>query len=1118
MIKKVLGTVFLLGFIAMMFAQAQTLFFSEYVEGSSNNKAIEIFNGTGAAVDLSQYSVKLGSNGNEWSSTNSVTLSGTLANNDVFVIANSSANATILGVADLTHTVTYFNGNDCLGLFQGDTMIDIIGIYMNNPGTAWDVAGVTGATLNHTLIRKPEITQGNTDWTSSAGTNADNSEWIVHEQDYVANLGMHTFNPGGGNHAATPTFNPPAGVYSGTISVSISSTTAGASIRYTTNGSEPTETSTLYTAPISVSSTTTIKARAYAAGMDPSYVASATYTFPTMIQNIAALRAANADGTTVYHIPNEVILTFQQNWRHQKYIQDATGGILVDDYPGIITTTYNIGDGITGITGTLSRYTTQMLQFWPTVNTPPASSTGNAIPTPELTIAQINADLETHQGRLVRINGVHFTSPTGNYATGQSYNIQDATGTMVFNTGFYDADYIGSPMHTGDFDLLAIVTQYNTTSQITARMLSDFNPGGATQVATPSFNPPAGTYVNPINVTISCATAGATIRYTTNGSDPTENSALYSTPIPISENTTIKARAYAADLDPSSIATAVYNFSTQQQDLFFSEYLEGSSNNKAIEIFNPTGTTADLSQYTVRLASNGNEWSSTNSVTLSGSLPNGAVYVIANAGASADILDVADITHTVTYFNGNDCLGLFHGETLIDIIGVYQENPGTAWPVAGVEGATFNHTLIRKPAVTQGNIDWASSAGTNMDDSEWLVHDMDYTADLGTHTYEPGGGDQVATPTFNPPAGAYSQPISVTISTTTPGATIRYTTNGNDPTESSTVYTAPIQVSSNTTIKAKAYAAGMDPSYIATATYSFAVEVQNLTQLRQQTPGDGTVYRVSGEVVLTAKQNFRNQKWLQDADAGIMIDDPSGIITSNYNIRDGIQGLTGTIVRYNNMLELVPTVNPGPPSSTGNPLNIPEVTTAMVNANVEQYQARLVRFENAHFVETGNFASGTNYTLEDNAGTIVFRTVIYEADYIGQPIPSGNMTIAAIVSQYNQTPQVFARMQSDLGFVSVDDELNAPLKNQLLGNYPNPFNPSTTIRFTLEKSTPAQVTIYNQKGQLVKSFTLDNPAKGMNSITWNGTDDNGRSVANGVYLFRLKSGSYTSTKKMVLMK
>ena len=131
---------------------------------------------------------------------------------------------------------------------------------------------------------------------------------------------------------------------------------------------------------------------------------------------------------------------------------------MIDDYPGIITTTYNIGDGITGITGTLSRYTTQMLQFWPTVNTPPASSTGNAIPTPELTIAQINADLETHQGRLVRINGVHFTSPTGNYATGQSYNIQDATGTMVFNTGFYDADYIGTPMHTGDFDLLAIVT------------------------------------------------------------------------------------------------------------------------------------------------------------------------------------------------------------------------------------------------------------------------------------------------------------------------------------------------------------------------------------------------------------------------------------------------------------------------------------------------------------------------------------------------------------------------------------------------------------------------------------------------------------------------------------
>jgi len=204
MIKKMLLTLAMSALMVLVFAQAQNLFFSEYVEGSSNNKALEIFNGTGAPVDLSGYRVRLASNGGEWSETNSVTLSGSLAHGDVFVIANAGANATILGVSDITHTVTYYNGDDTLGLFQGDTLIDVIGVYQTDPGTAWPVAGTDGATLNHTLVRKPTVIQGNLDWIAGAGTNLDNSEWIVHPQDYIDNLGAHTFNPGGGQQAATP--------------------------------------------------------------------------------------------------------------------------------------------------------------------------------------------------------------------------------------------------------------------------------------------------------------------------------------------------------------------------------------------------------------------------------------------------------------------------------------------------------------------------------------------------------------------------------------------------------------------------------------------------------------------------------------------------------------------------------------------------------------------------------------------------------------------------------------------------------------------------------------------------------------------------------------------------
>lgn len=94
---------------------AEDLFISEYVEGSSNNKALEIFNGTGATVDLSQYKMKLGSNGGAWSTTNLISLTGTLCRRRRLWIANSAANATILAASDVTSTVTYFNGDDAVG-------------------------------------------------------------------------------------------------------------------------------------------------------------------------------------------------------------------------------------------------------------------------------------------------------------------------------------------------------------------------------------------------------------------------------------------------------------------------------------------------------------------------------------------------------------------------------------------------------------------------------------------------------------------------------------------------------------------------------------------------------------------------------------------------------------------------------------------------------------------------------------------------------------------------------------------------------------------------------------------------------------------------------------------
>jgi len=100
----------------------------------------------------------------------------------------------------------------------------------------------------------------------------------------------------------------------------------------------------------------------------------------------------------------------------------------------------------------------------------------------------------------------------------------------------------------------------------------------------------------------------------------------------------------------------------------------------------------------------------------------------------------------------------------------------------------------------------------------------------------------------------------------------------------------------------------------------------------------------------------------------------------------------------------------------------------------------------------------------------------------------------------------------------VNDETTPVVLTELAGNYPNPFNPETTIAFSLADTEIVTIDIYNMKGQKVRTLVNDRFDSGRHSIVWNGTDDNGRYVASGIYFYRMKSGQYTSSKKMILMK
>jgi hypothetical protein len=89
---------------------------------------------------------------------------------------------------------------------------------------------------------------------------------------------------------------------------------------------------------------------------------------------------------------------------------------------------------------------------------------------------------------------------------------------------------------------------------------------------------------------------------------------------------------------------------------------------------------------------------------------------------------------------------------------------------------------------------------------------------------------------------------------------------------------------------------------------------------------------------------------------------------------------------------------------------------------------------------------------------------------------------------------------------------------ELRGNYPNPFNPVTTISFSLKHSEKVELTVYNVRGQKVKSLLNENLPAGSHKVEWNGTDSSDKRVSSGIYFYRMESESYTANKKMILMK
>ncbi|MCK4666129.1 lamin tail domain-containing protein, partial [Candidatus Dependentiae bacterium] len=168
---------------------ATDLIISEYIEGSSFEKYIEIYNGTGSAVDLSNYELQLYSNGSPTPST-TTPLSGTLNDGEVQVYRNNLAT---LYPSAISCPAVDFNGDDAVALHKvsPDSLIDVIGQIGTDPGSSWGTSPTI--TVNATLVRKSSVTGGDT----NGGDAFDPAtEWDGYPQDTVSYLGSHTMDCG----------------------------------------------------------------------------------------------------------------------------------------------------------------------------------------------------------------------------------------------------------------------------------------------------------------------------------------------------------------------------------------------------------------------------------------------------------------------------------------------------------------------------------------------------------------------------------------------------------------------------------------------------------------------------------------------------------------------------------------------------------------------------------------------------------------------------------------------------------------------------------------------------------------------------------------------------------
>ena len=247
---------------------------------------------------------------------------------------------------------------------------------------------------------------------------------------------------------------------------------------------------------------------------------------------------------------------------------------------------------------------------------------------------------------------------------------------------------------------------------------------------------------------------------------------------------------------------------------------------------------------------------------------------------------------------------------------------------------------------------------------------------------------------------------------------------------------------------------------------------------------------LNGDTYLSFDANLNNGRSWDHADAG-------GWSTWNeaYLIRAIVQYSDGRIA------EISPT-----PIKTNNIVNRSVISSEKISIDVID-----------HNVDVSRDLTGYKVYLDDDLISTVGINIF---DYTFGALVNGQEYVAGVSAVYDEGDSEIVEITFTYTGTDAGDVVVAA--TELNGNYPNPFNPVTTIGYSIKDPGNVTLEVYNLKGQLIKTLVNEVKETGNHTEIWNGTDDSNKSVSSGVYFYKMVSegniGRYTSTKKMILMK